>query len=85
MCVMSMAKSLKISDVSREASDMFDADFASEMFERLLCKSGGMIALRDDRRSKLAASSSGGVIKSLARMCFKKRNNKNGLFLAVFV
>jgi hypothetical protein len=62
-----MAKSLKISEFSKEANDMFDADFA--MLFRLLCNSDGIKALYGDFPSKLSISSSG-VINNFALICF---------------
>ena len=61
-----MAKSLKISDASNDAKDMFDVDFA--MLFRLADNSGGISALYGDFSSKLNVSSSG-VINSLALIC----------------
>ena len=66
MCVMSMAKSLKISDDSKDANDIFEADLA--ILDLLLYKSGGMIAFIEEHLSRCDDSSSG-VINSFARMC----------------
>lgn len=72
ICVMSMAKSLKISDASNEAKDMFDVDFAQfrpfKLLRLALNESDGINALYGDFPSKLNVSSSG-VINNFALMC----------------